>query len=363
MNVLKMRLFHKNHKRFIRTLAASLCLTWGLTICTYGAPTGPDASENTILLPVTAELTGIGESGDVSQSAAVSQTGGTPLTPAADPNALFGGGQLMLLQNQQDAQMLSAVIYSREGGLVVVDGGWDTDAEYLTKVIQDHGGHVNAWLVTHPHSDHVGALYSILKKENTEAGSSGITIDHIYESFAPLEWYQQVSPDDSVMVSLLLEEQAKLPEGVVCSGLGKGDQIQVDGITITVVNDPLFGDSDPVNNSSLVYRLEMNGVRIMFLGDLGYLGGCMLLRNTSSEDLKADIVQVAHHGQNGVGLPVYQAIGARICLWPTPLWLWDNDNGGGQGSGPWQTLTTRRWMDLLHVESNYGIMNGDVILN
>lgn len=41
--------------------------------------------------------------------------------------------------------------------MIVVDGGRDVDAPHLIEVIQELGGHVDVWLLTHPHSDHVGA--------------------------------------------------------------------------------------------------------------------------------------------------------------------------------------------------------------
>jgi len=69
--------------------------------------------------------------------------------------------------------------------------------------------------------------------------------------------------------------------------------------------------------------------------------------------LRADYVQMAHHGQNGVDLDFYRAVSPSACLWPTPMWLWENDSGNGTGSGPWQMLTVRDWMKELNVSTNY----------
>ena len=41
-------------------------------------------------------------------------------------------------------------------------------------------------------------------------------------------------------------------------------------------------------------------------------------------DLRADGVQMAHHGQNGVDEAFYQAVKPTYAFWPTPLWLWVN---------------------------------------
>ncbi len=264
------------------------------------------------------------------------------------------GNEMMLLSSQGNAQMLSIVIKSENGELVVIDGGWEEDGEHLLNVIQKNGGHVNAWLVTHPHPDHVGALYYILKNNQDD-----ITIDHIYYSFAPVEWYAEVSPGDEGMVYVLQEEFAKLSDDILCGSINQEDRIIVDNMNIIVMNDRYELNSDPINNSSIVYRIEMNNKTLLFLGDLGYYGGAELSKDNDSMDLKADIVQMAHHGQNGVDRNIYEMISPKICLWPTPEWLWYNDAGYGPGSGQWETEKTRKWTEELKVEANYCIKDGD----
>ena len=94
-------------------------------------------------------------------------------------------------------------------------------------------------------------------------------------------------------------------------------------------------NSDFVNNSSVAYMVSLNGTNTVFLGDLALAGGNQLLSDVDLRALDCDIVQMAHHGQNGVGYEVYKALKPEICLWPTPQWLWDNDSGSGGGSGNW----------------------------
>jgi hypothetical protein len=97
----------------------------------------------------------------------------------------------------------------------------------------------------------------------------------------------------------------------------------------------------------------------LFLGDLGVEGGQKLLKRYPTE-LKSDIVQMAHHGQGGVSKNVYQAIAPRICLWPTPKWLWNNQPEHKPiHSGPWDTLSVRKWIESLRATSIVSYM-GDV---
>lgn len=266
------------------------------------------------------------------------------------------GTVLTMLASEGKAQMLSVLIQSDEGKLVVIDGGWESDGDRLLEKIQEKGGSVDAWLITHPHADHTGALYHILRNRSDE-----VDINKIYYSFAPAAWYKEVEPDEASVAVNLLEEFEKLPEDMLCGDIGKNDTINVDNLRITVMNDRYTLDIDPVNNSSIVYKLETCGKKILFLGDLSYDGGARLVRE-GGDSIKADIVQMAHHGQNGIGQSAYETISPKICLWPTPQWLWDNDNGNGYNSGLWHTLATRRWMEGIGVEENYCTKDGDIVL-
>ena len=83
---------------------------------------------------------------------------------------------------------------TKEGAVIVVDGGRDVDAPHLIEVIQELGGHVDAWLLTHPHSDHVGAITEILNMDPMP-----ISIGKVYYSFLNKEFLgqEQVSRRDS----------------------------------------------------------------------------------------------------------------------------------------------------------------------
>lgn len=263
--------------------------------------------------------------------------------------------ELFMFPSTEGAQSLSVLIRTEHGRLIVIDGGWESDADALAEEIKKYGGTVDAWLLTHLHSDHAGALKKILADETT-----GIDIRHIYGSFATARWYQTYSADDSALAGQLLECFKQLPDGVVCDGIGKGTEIQIDDIRIEVMNDRGEYTVNGGNNSCLAYRLWMKGQSVLFLGDLAYEAGEQLLKDAGAEGLKSDIVQMAHHGQSGVGKEVYAAIDPKVCLWPTPQWLWDNDSGEGPGSGPWHTLETRRWMEELGVQKNLCTKDGDI---
>lgn len=266
-----------------------------------------------------------------------------------------GVGELWMLGSKTGAQNLSIVIKSPHGKLIIVDGGWEADAEKLSSLILQQGGKVDAWLITHPHEDHVGALCAILNDTVRK-----IKIDKIYCSLATPDWYRQVSPTGAGIADQLLSVFTKLPVGTVTNNIGRGTEINIDDVNIRVLNNRGVYTYNGVNNSSLVYKISVSGQSILILGDLAYDGGKDLIKTCTAAELKSDIVQMAHHGQQGVDQDAYALIAPTTCLWPTPAWLWDNDNGGGVGSGPWGTLTTRAWMDALGVMDNRSLKDGDV---
>ena len=266
-----------------------------------------------------------------------------------------GVGELWMLGSTTGAQNLSIVIKSPHGKLIVIDGGWEADATKLSELILQQGGKVDAWLITHPHEDHVGALCAILNDTGRK-----IKIDKIYCSLATPDWYRQVSPTGAGIADQLLSAFAKLPVGTVTNNIGRGTEINIDDVNIRVLNNRGVYTYNGVNNSSLVYKIRVSGQSILILGDLAYDGGKDLIKTCTAAELKSDIVQMAHHGQQGVDQDAYALIAPITCLWPTPAWLWNNDNGGGVGSGPWGTLTTRAWMDALGVKDNRSLKDGDV---
>lgn len=264
-------------------------------------------------------------------------------------------GELWMLGSATGAQNLSIVIKSPHGKLIVIDGGWEADADKLSSLILQQGGEVDAWLITHPHEDHVGALCAILNDSARK-----IKIDKIYCSLATPDWYRQVSPTGAGIADQLLNAFTKLPVGTVTNNIGRGTEINIDDVNIRVLNNRGVYTYNGVNNSSLVYKIRVSGQSILILGDLAYDGGKDLIKTCTASELKSDIVQMAHHGQQGVDQDAYALISPTTCLWPSPAWLWNNDNGGGVGSGPWGTLTTRAWMDALGVKDNRSLKDGDV---
>lgn len=326
----------------VQTKTSAQMVTAPGNVSTQTASTSGAAYGQTVLIP---GGTGI----QMTQTPAASTVSTTASSGAT------GVGELWMVGSTTGAQNLSIVIKSPHGKLIVIDGGWEADATKLSELILQQGGKVDAWLITHPHEDHVGALCAILNDSARK-----IKIDNIYSSLATPEWYRQVSPTGAGIADQLLSAFTKLPVGRMTNNIGRGTEINIDDVNIRVLNNRGVYTYNGVNNSSLVYKIRVSGQSILILGDLAYDGGKDLIKTCTAAELKSDIVQMAHHGQQGVDKDAYALIAPTTCLWPSPAWLWNNDNGGGVGSGPWGTLTTRAWMDALGVKDNRSLKDGDV---
>lgn len=276
-----------------------------------------------------------------------------PSAPGADtqpaPAATF---TLWQLPNQTTTQMMSYVIKTVNGKIIVIDGGMAGDAPFLLDFLKGLGGNLDTWFITHAHDDHFTTLAVILRQPGA------LQIGAIYGSLPDAAWIEQHG-DNSEKLCFGLFEQAIQGAGRKVEELTLGQTMEIDGIHIEVlgVRNPEIV-KNAINNSSLVLRMADAAKSVLFLGDLGFDGGEKLLNSPYADRLPSDYVQMAHHGQNGVSEAVYQRVQPAYCLWPAPQWLWDNDNGGGKGSGRWRTLEVRAWMDKLPIKKHYVMCEG-----
>lgn len=57
------------------------------------------------------------------------------------------------------------------------------------------------------------------------------------------------------------------------------------------------------------------------LGDFDVYAQEEYLKKHGSKELACDVVQMAHHGQNGVDRAFYELIRPKYCLYTAPKWL------------------------------------------
>ena len=270
---------------------------------------------------------------------------------------MYGGNHVVSAQGPQ--QMMSYILRTKSGKLAVIDGGNHLDTDYLLEFLRSISQGkpvVEAWFLTHAHSDHVDAFLDIQREHAGE-----VDIRHVYYRFPDEGFIAAYEPGD---VHTIREWNDLLPRFErLCVPVEEGQRIQVEELLFEVlyIPDPAF-TTNAINNSSIVLRLTVDGQRVLFLSDLGVEAGEKLLASYGPEGVRATICQMAHHGQAGVAKTLYAAISPKICLWCTPQWLWDNDGGSGYGTGNWKTQETKNWLVRLGVQETYCIKDGNQVI-
>ena len=253
---------------------------------------------------------------------------------------------LWQLPPQTTTQMNSYVLKTHNDMIIVIDGGTAGDTPYLKGFLAALGNNVSHWFISHPHSDHIDAVTAIL------SDPGNLKIGTFHGSLPSRDWIARYESGAEKTIVAFRKALEKYGIGIDEHTLGQ--KLTFDGVHCEVlgVKNPEI-TQNPINNSSVVMRVTGSRKTILFTGDLGVEGGEKLLNSEYRTRLRADYVQMAHHGQHGVNEEFYRTVHPSYCLWPTPDWLWDNDNGGGVNSGPWATLTVRKWMEKLPVIDHY----------
>lgn len=258
----------------------------------------------------------------------------------------------------------TSLIFQSDSSLVVFDGGFPSEADYLHEYLLSLGGHVDAWFFTHIHDDHVSACFTILKKYRD------IRVDRACYHFPSDEWLDKHDPvqgnQRTVDITAIMRDTFAA-SGTEIVTVEKDEVYAFDGFSIRILRTPDEAiTGNPINNSSCVFRVEADSEKkssLIILGDLGVEGGRQLLETNDPALIKADYCQMAHHGQSGVDRPVYEAIRPRFCLWCTPSWVWDNMGPGGYDTSGLRTVVVRGWMsDMRCVEKHYRMIDGDHVI-
>ncbi len=247
-------------------------------------------------------------------------------------------------------------VYHSDGVVIVIDGGFESEAEALHEKLVSLGGRVDAWFFTHPHDDHYGAFCRMMTDH-----ADSLSVDKLYFNFPPDDDIIAGEPSfaDGTRKYLAWIREIVSKNDITTVTMKKGDIYAIGDAKIHVLREPDTAIKENfINNASTVFRMDVNGKRIMFLGDLGVEGGMQLIETVPASELKSDYVQMAHHGQNGVEKAVYEVIAADVCLWNTPTWLWDNMGENGYDTGCYKTVIVRGWMSELKPKKHYVNMNG-----
>ncbi len=270
---------------------------------------------------------------------------------------------LYQLNTVTGTQMNSYIITTADEKVIVIDGGFRQDAENMLAYLRELTGetlpHVDAWIFSHAHCDHISCFNEIVEKHWDK-----LTVGKVMYNFPSIQYCKQENrwggydhaPEEFMANLPAFADRVEIMYGYDVYDIGEAH--------IEVLYSPNCEiQTNFVNNSSVIFMLTLGGKKVLFTGDAGVEEGdkCLALY-AGTDKLKADYVQMAHHGQNGVEKRFYEAVAPTGCLWPTPKWLWDNDAGKGYNTHGWKTIEVQGWMADLSVKEHYVMMNGTQVI-
>ena len=226
---------------------------------------------------------------------------------------------------------MSYVIRLSDGRFIVIDGGrnFDPDSERLYFCLKNGSVHekpiIAAWIMTHPHPDHFHLFVGFMEKY-----ADDVVIEKFMFNFPncdDLEHYPTLANsnyrfkyDTSALAYIpkMMKWLDEISVPIYTPHTGQIYQIGDAKCEILASMDDTIHISDNINATSLVIRMELCGQVILWAADADF--GCAKLPEKYGDHLKADILQVPHHGfQSGTAdgeIKGYKLIKPKVCFLP-----------------------------------------------
>ena len=209
---------------------------------------------------------------------------------------VFGGVADLNLYFLNVGQGDSELIELPDGVQILIDGGPDKSVLFeLAKIMPSSDRYLDLVVMTHAQTDHFAGFAHILDRYKIGAiivtGREGES--KTWENFRNLLEAKQIP--------VVLVEA--------------GDRITYRENLLEVLSpDPELLTDKEINESSVILKLESQGIKALFTGDAGFKTENYLQSRTSSEggQLDVDVLKVAHHGSK-------YSTGANFLAATTPL--------------------------------------------
>ncbi len=226
------------------------------------------------------------------------------------------------------------IIKLADNSVFVIDGGGyqqfdeaQTDGlmtflRSITGIPRGEQIRISGWYMTHGHQDHMAGMCLFLEKYHDQ-----VSIERVLYNFpsvnSPTTIFAEAGLSPYKKLLGYIDSYVK-EDGFSYAKVHTGQQLSFADMTMTV----LYTHEDLVsatagmsevagdfNNSSTVVMLEIDGKKLMILGDIHQAAMHELIRMNSPETLRCDIIQPAHHVLNDV-TPLYHITQAPVVLVP-----------------------------------------------
>ena len=255
-------------------------------------------------------------------------------------------------ENIHDASGMSYVVTLEDARYVILDGGYwhkssdgaSRDACALYNFLKDNNKRpdgkivIAAWIFTHDHSDHHGAFTTFCDYGYAD----NVELQYYIQNFGdksrykqqPSGWLDSGIPD-------LIKSKFKDAKKIIPH---TGQKITFCNTTFELMSSHenlVPSLVEWVNDASLIFRMEANGTKTLFLAD-AEAQTTRTLVSMYDTSISSDIMQVAHHGYSGGSVKLYKLVDPSWSLWPTSQNCFEErTTGGGNGNAQAQNKWVR----------------------
>ena len=221
-------------------------------------------------------------------------------------------------ENDLVYRMNAYVIKLADGRFILHDTGTRAAAPYIYDYLRQNtpAGEkikVAAVIISHPHTDHMYGLLDMAKLYTKDQ----IEIEAAYFNFGAKSMQNNYTP--ARLGELIKEcETAAETFGAKCYVARTGMKLQISNATVEFMwtaDDNGTTIIEEYNDASIVTRITVNNQKMLFLGDHTE-DPSIISMSMYQEELKSDIVTVAHHGMSGAEIEFYELVQPSIVFWP-----------------------------------------------
>ena len=214
---------------------------------------------------------------------------------------ITGGGGVVELHMIDVGQGDALALRTPRGRWILFDAGrsWiggDAGRSTVIPYLRRRGGALHAFVLSHPHSDHVGGAASVLA------------------ALQPREYWDAAYVAASTPYRASLEQAAA--HRVAWHRVRPGDSLTVEGVSIRFIAPDSAWTStlSDANEASTVALVQYGRIRFLMTGD-AEAGEEQWMLDREEHGLRADVLKVAHHGSATSSTPAFlTAVKPRVAL-------------------------------------------------
>ncbi len=194
-----------------------------------------------------------------------------------------------------------------EGKNILIDSGEFDEYDNVRDFLDDCGvRYLDIAYITHPHSDHMGCMYKLLRKY----GAGEVIMPEIPEALVP----------ENATYTALLDVIAE--KSIPLTAATPGRNVDIGGNCRLEILSPVSVYED-LNNMSAVVKFVYGETSFLICGDIEGPAENDIL--AAGADISADVIRTAHHGSSSSGtLPFISAVSPSFAVFSVGA---DNDYG------------------------------------